>query len=269
MAVFDQCPEAGVVASLCDFIDYERPKAARLGAMATDPAIAVRALCPRRHDVPPLRLRPGRRLSARKRILGGSGPRHQDVDVGAGPGRPRTALPGPLVGDEYARRVESRLKLEHGGGQYVPLDRPDGDAHSFHEPFKTAQQGRWQGRSKGLHLLGSQSLWAGGRPRFFRRLLKRSRLGLDFNTVSALVWTAWASLSPGSLRAFLRSLLFVRNYHASMVLKGRNPVVWTAAMPTTRSASATALSERPARAFDGRTLPKSASAFSPPRHRSK
>jgi glycosyltransferase involved in cell wall biosynthesis len=74
--------------------------------------------------------------------------------------------------------------------------------------------------------LGSQALWAGGRPRLFRRLLERGRLGLDFRTICALVWTAWASLCPGSLRGFLRALLLARNAHAANSLKGDGPVRW-------------------------------------------
>src|SRR5207249_4377384 len=45
--------------------------------------------------------------------------------------------------------------------------------------------------------LGSVVLWSGDRPRFFGRLLKRGKLAADFPTVSTLVWTSWASLSPG------------------------------------------------------------------------
>lgn len=59
--------------------------------------------------------------------------------------------------------------------------------------------------------LGSVRLWAGGRPRLFRRLLARGRLSFDPASASALIWTAWASASPGSLRAFLMLLLKVRN----------------------------------------------------------
>lgn len=59
--------------------------------------------------------------------------------------------------------------------------------------------------------LGSVRLWAGDRPRLFRRLLSRARLSLDFKTASALVWTAWATTSPFSLRQFLLILLRARN----------------------------------------------------------
>ena len=76
--------------------------------------------------------------------------------------------------------------------------------------------------------IGSIGLWSGGRPCLFRQLLRRGRLGFDFRTLSALVWTAWASLEPHTLRAFLRSLLLVRRLRASFTLKMASPITWTA-----------------------------------------
>jgi glycosyltransferase involved in cell wall biosynthesis len=58
---------------------------------------------------------------------------------------------------------------------------------------------------------GSLRLWANERPREFERLLERGRLSLDIGTISALVWTLWASASPGSLRAFMKGLAALRN----------------------------------------------------------
>ena len=77
--------------------------------------------------------------------------------------------------------------------------------------------------------LGSIALWAGGRPRLFKRLLKRGDLRPAFRTVSALVWTAWASVEPHSLRAFLRLLLVARSARASGKVQTDGPVRWTAA----------------------------------------
>jgi hypothetical protein len=76
--------------------------------------------------------------------------------------------------------------------------------------------------------IGSMALWSGGRPRLFRRLLRRGKLGLDFRTMSVMVWTAWASLEPRSLRAFLKSLLIVRRLRASRSVKTTDPVTWAA-----------------------------------------
>ena len=59
--------------------------------------------------------------------------------------------------------------------------------------------------------LGSVRLWAGERPRLFRRLISRARLTFDARMASALIWTAWASASPSTLRKFLLLLLRARN----------------------------------------------------------
>lgn len=73
--------------------------------------------------------------------------------------------------------------------------------------------------------LGSQVLWAGGRPRMFRRLLRRGNLAFDAGTITSMVWTAWASASPATLRQFLRALLLVRNWSAFKIHTDR-PVAW-------------------------------------------
>ncbi len=79
--------------------------------------------------------------------------------------------------------------------------------------------------------LGSVILWAGKRPRLFRRLLKRARLSTDLRSVSALVWTAWAYLSPGTLRPFLLFLLSARNAFAKTWSKESAPVLWSQPRP--------------------------------------
>lgn len=74
--------------------------------------------------------------------------------------------------------------------------------------------------------LGSVQLWAGGKPRLFRRLLARAQLSPDLLTASALIWTAWASTSPSSLRAFLMFLLAARNRFASGTISTTHPLLW-------------------------------------------
>lgn len=59
--------------------------------------------------------------------------------------------------------------------------------------------------------LGSLELWAGRRPRLFRRLLNRAQLSLDFRSLSAIAWTSWASASPSTLRPFMKVLAKLRN----------------------------------------------------------
>jgi glycosyltransferase involved in cell wall biosynthesis len=74
--------------------------------------------------------------------------------------------------------------------------------------------------------LGSLTLWANGKPRLFRRLLRTGRLKPNARTFSALAWTAWASASPASLRAFLSLLVRGRNRMASGRVGGGGPMPW-------------------------------------------
>ena len=74
--------------------------------------------------------------------------------------------------------------------------------------------------------LGSLALWAGGRPRLFRRLLKRGELSFDTATASALVWTLWASSSPSTLRGFMRFLAALKNVAVGRRKLGNEVVDW-------------------------------------------
>jgi hypothetical protein len=73
--------------------------------------------------------------------------------------------------------------------------------------------------------MGSVNLWAGVRPRLLGRLLQRGRLGLNMKSLSSLVWTIWASLSPSSLRLFLKFLLWARG-RTVRPLPNDDPVDW-------------------------------------------
>lgn len=74
--------------------------------------------------------------------------------------------------------------------------------------------------------LGSIVLWAGDRPRLVRRLLSRAELGFNIRTASAFVWTSWASLSPSTLRAFMRLLADLRNSAVSRRTLESGAVEW-------------------------------------------
>jgi len=74
--------------------------------------------------------------------------------------------------------------------------------------------------------LGSITLWAGGRPRLLQRLLKRGDLGFNRRSIAALVWTAWGTLEPRSLRAFIRLLLLRRKLRTDRLLRATGPVEW-------------------------------------------
>ena len=79
--------------------------------------------------------------------------------------------------------------------------------------------------------LGSIVLWAGGRPRLFKRLLRRSELRFDRHSLAALVWTAWGSVEPHSLRAFIRLLLLGRKLRTRLTMRIDGPVQWPITMP--------------------------------------
>ena len=74
--------------------------------------------------------------------------------------------------------------------------------------------------------LGSLALWAGGRPKYLRRLLSRGKLSLNVATLSSLTWTGWANLSPGSLRMFLRGLAALKNAAVARARRNGSIVEW-------------------------------------------
>jgi GT2 family glycosyltransferase len=73
---------------------------------------------------------------------------------------------------------------------------------------------------------GSVHLWTGERPRLFLRMLSHAKLSWNMQSASALIWTAWASLSPSTLRWFLKRLLGVRNGLALRQLSPDNVYLW-------------------------------------------
>jgi hypothetical protein len=74
--------------------------------------------------------------------------------------------------------------------------------------------------------LGSLVLWAGRKPHLLRRMLARAKLRPDAKTATSLVWASWASISPATLRTFIRFL--VRTRHSLTAVRGRpdRPVRW-------------------------------------------
>ena len=109
--------------------------------------------------------------------------------------------------------------------------------------------------------LGSITLWAGGRPRLFKRLLSRGALGCDRRSLAALVWTAWGSAEPHSLRAFVRLLLLGRKLRTSFLMQFDGPIIW----PVQRNFQPTpALSPQPeSHTFDATYAVEPAEALSP------
>lgn len=86
---------------------------------------------------------------------------------------------------------------------YQRIDRSSG----LRSEQRPAEQVRGAGIDPRAFIsVGSPLLWSGKRPRLFRRLLKHGKLRPDFRTAKSLAWTAWASLSPSSLRAAVKLL---------------------------------------------------------------
>ncbi|WP_420137952.1 glycosyltransferase family 2 protein [Sphingomonas sp.] len=73
---------------------------------------------------------------------------------------------------------------------------------------------------------GSTLLWSGRRPGVFARMIRRARLRPDRATLHALIWLSWASVSPRSLRAFLRLILATRNRVAKPLLPAGDVIEW-------------------------------------------
>ncbi|HEX9953716.1 MAG TPA: glycosyltransferase family A protein [Allosphingosinicella sp.] len=73
---------------------------------------------------------------------------------------------------------------------------------------------------------GSTRLWSGRSPRVWRRMRNRARLRLDGASLHALLWVAWGTLSPKTLRFFLSSLLHLRNALARPFVKNAAYVEW-------------------------------------------
>lgn len=106
----------------------------------------------------------------------------------------------------------SRAAFEHSGNYEAVLTEPNLRAKVDPRVFIA---------------LGSITLWAGGRPRLFKRFLERARLSSDFTSFCAFVWTGWASLSPSTLRIFMRLLVAMRNASGPRRIATDAPVYWS------------------------------------------
>jgi hypothetical protein len=73
---------------------------------------------------------------------------------------------------------------------------------------------------------GSGALWAGRRPRMFRRAWRRMAREPGAAALKVLIWAAWADLSPRSLRAALRLKLAMESRNARQRLRGMKVVEW-------------------------------------------
>jgi glycosyltransferase involved in cell wall biosynthesis len=224
LAVFDRYPETGIVACLCDFVDTRNRKLRgserwRLSRRSPLVPFAHGAMMYRRNV---FELAGGYRRECEY---------WEDQDLVTRMSRlaPIMVIPRSLYQVRFSatstRAASDAAALEHA----VDIMYRSADRLGHHQDYDDLLRPAGETDKVDPRVfisLGSQLLWAGGRPRFFRRLLKRAKLAPNFHTLSALVWTGWASLEPRSLRTFLRSLLLVRNLRASLAMQVDGPVVW-------------------------------------------
>jgi glycosyltransferase involved in cell wall biosynthesis len=152
----------------------------------------------------------------------------QDLVVRMAERAPVLVIPRPLYSvrawTQSTRLTSNRDAIEHAlDRMYAATDRlREQRSYGQVEDFPLSEKVR----PRVFIPLGSVPLWAGERPRLFGRLLKRGKLRLNAETMFALVWTGWASLSPGSLRRFLTLLLRIRNKRSSDIGASGDPIPW-------------------------------------------
>jgi glycosyltransferase involved in cell wall biosynthesis len=224
LQVLHDYPEAGVVGCICDFIDKrgKRLRGADIWRIARHSWFV-----PFAHGAMMYRRELFDRVGGYRRKC----EYWEDLDLVTRMARlaPVMVIPKPLyrvrLSTTSTRVSSDRVRLEHAvdlmyqavarlerGVGYEDLLRPADDSTKLNPRVFIS--------------LGSQALWAGGKPRLFSRLIRLASLKFDFTTVSALAWTAWASASPSSLRAFLRLLIGARNRLASRRVATDSPIAW-------------------------------------------
>jgi glycosyltransferase involved in cell wall biosynthesis len=224
LEVFARYPDTGVVACLCDFINAQDRK---LRGSEQWRLIRRSPLVPFAHGA----------MTYRREIFDAAGGYRrecefwEDQDLVTRMARlaPVLVIPRSLYKVRFSatstRAASEADALEHAVDiMYRSADRLGGNRD--YDDLLKAKSKTAKVDPRVYISLGSQLLWAGGKPRFFRRMLRNAELAPDLRTLSALVWTAWASFEPRSLRAFLRVLLFVRNVRAAIKIRIDGPVAW-------------------------------------------
>ena len=77
-----------------------------------------------------------------------------------------------------------------------------------------------------LYSLGAMRLWAGYSPDILGAMMAEKSLRLDAATLKTLTWASWGSLSPGSLRCVLRTMIRARNLVLGLHIKNGRPYEW-------------------------------------------
>jgi GT2 family glycosyltransferase len=220
-----QHPNAGIVAGLCDMIDSSGKKMrdAELWRLARRSVFV-----PFAHGA----------MMYRREIFEQVGGyreecefwEDQDLVVRMGRISEIWVIPRPVYrvrqSTTSTRIGSSQERLERAlDREYRALDRLElGESNDERAP--KAERERKNLDPRVFIALGSVRLWAGCKPRLLRRFLTRSDLSFNVRSASALIWTAWASVSPSSLRWFLSKLLRARNRIASNRLPPTAAFAW-------------------------------------------
>ena len=77
-----------------------------------------------------------------------------------------------------------------------------------------------------FYMLGAMRLWSGQSPDILRALLAKKSWPWNLTTLVALTSASWGSISPVTLRLFVRSLIHLRDRLASIRVKDGRPYEW-------------------------------------------
>ncbi|MEP6719608.1 MAG: glycosyltransferase family A protein [bacterium] len=77
-----------------------------------------------------------------------------------------------------------------------------------------------------FYMLGAMRLWAGEPPMLLEAILKKKSLKWNPKTLMILASAMWGHTSPGTLRAFMRSLIRARDFLAGVRIKNGKPYEW-------------------------------------------
>ncbi|MEP6706909.1 MAG: glycosyltransferase family A protein [Pyrinomonadaceae bacterium] len=93
--------------------------------------------------------------------------------------------------------------------------------HSFQERYSRNGE-----NLAALYMLGAMRLWAGQPPRILPEMIAKKSLSWNLQSLAALASASLGSISPGTLRFFLRSLIRVRDGLAAPRVKDGRPYEW-------------------------------------------
>jgi len=83
-----------------------------------------------------------------------------------------------------------------------------------------------QSAARALYMNAALHLWAGDSRTVFASVLANSARVWNWQRVLLLLWGAWATTSPGSLRTLMRSIIRARDLLAGFRIKDGMPYEW-------------------------------------------